>query len=79
MKSKAQPPFSASSGSPGHLERRLATVIRAKFEQQSSSGQFSNESGKESRKRSFSQSSEVPDPDLEQGEIRPKEEDAPAY
>ena len=50
-------------------------MTRAEFEQQSSSGQCSDESGKES----FSQSSEEPDPDLEQDEIHSKEEDAPAY
>ena len=32
-----------------------------------------------SRKRSFSQSSDDPDPDLEPGEIRPRDEDSPAY
>ena len=71
-KSKAQLP-SASSGVPGRLERRSATMARAEFEQQSSSGQVSDESREESRKRSFSQSSEEPDPDLEQGEIRSKD------
>ena len=32
-----------------------------------------------SRKRSYSQSSEDPDPDIEQGEIRSREADSPAY
>ena len=80
-KSRYQPPSSGSSGPPGRLERRSTTMTRAEFEQQSCSGQFIDESGvlPASWKRSFSQSSEEPDPDLEQGEIRSKEEDAPAY
>ena len=32
-----------------------------------------------SRKRSYSQSSDEPDPDYEQGEIRSKDEDSPGY
>ena len=80
VKSKTQPlSSSVNLGAPGRLERRSATVTRAEFEQQSGAGQFSDESGRESRKRSFSQSSEDPDPDLEQGEIRSREEDTPAY
>ena len=81
VKSKPQLSSSASAGSSGRLERRSAMVTRAEFEQQCSSGQFSDESGglSSSRKRSYSQSSEEPDPDLEQGEIRSKEENSPAY
>ena len=74
-------PASVTSVVPGRFDRRLATITRAEFDQQSSANQTSGESGHltSSRKRSFSQSSEEPDPDLEQGEIRSKEEDTPAY
>ena len=74
-------PASVASVVPGRLDRRSATITRAEFDQQSSANQTSGESGHlaSSRKRSFSQSSEEPDPDLEQGEICSKEEDAPAY
>ena len=80
-KSKPQLSSSVTAPSSGRLERRSATVTRTEFEQQSTSGQVSDESGDfgSSRKRSYSQSSEEPDPDLEQGEIRSKEEDSPAY
>ena len=63
------------------LPKRSATITRAEFEQQSASGQVSDESGgvASSRKRSYSQSSEEPDPDYEQGEIRSKDEDSPGY
>ena len=63
---------SATSGSPGRLERRSSTITRAEFDRQSASGLCSDESGV-SRKRSYSQSSEELDPDLEQGEIHSKE------
>ena len=74
-KSKLQPSSSASATSSGRLERRSAMVTRTEFKQQSTSGQFSDESSGfgSSRKRSYSQSSEELDPDLEQGEIRSKE------
>ena len=70
-----------SSMAPGRLDRRSATITRAEFEQQASVSQVQDESGglrASSRKRTFSQSSEEPDPDLEQGEIRSRE-DSPAY
>ena len=72
---------SVSSVVPSHSDRKSATITRAEFDQQSSANQTSGESGHlpSSRKRSLSQSSEEPHPDLEQGEIRSKEEDAPAY
>ena len=69
---------SATSGAPGRLERRSSTITRAEFDRQSASGLCSDESGV-SRKRSHSESSEEPDPDLEEGEIHPKEEDSPGY
>ena len=66
---------------PGRLDRRSATSTRAEFEQQALASQIHEESGGlgASRKRTFSQSSEELDPDLEQGEIRSREEDSPAY
>ena len=77
VRSKAQPVSSASAS----LPKRSATITRAEFEQRSASGQVSDESGgvAASRKRSYSQSSEEPDPDYEQGEIRSKDEDSPGY
>ena len=69
---------SATPAAPGRLERRSSTITRAEFDRQSVSGLASDESGV-SRKRSHSESSEEPDPDLEQGEIHPKEEDSPGY
>ena len=77
MRSKFQPVSSASA----FLPKRSATITRAEFEQQSTSGQVSDESGgvASSRKRSYSQSSEEPDPDYEQGEILLKDEDSPGY
>ena len=69
---------SATSAAPARLERRSSTITRAEFDRQSVSGLASDESGV-SRKRSHSESSEEPDPDLEQGEIHPKEEDSPGY
>ena len=72
-KTIAQLSSSASAGAPSHLKRRSATVTRAELEQQFTSGQFFGESVV-SRKRSYSQSSEDPDPNLEQGEIRSREE-----
>ena len=77
VRSKPQPVSSASSS----LPKKSATITRAEFDQQSSSDQFPDESGglTSSRKRSYSQSSDEPDPDLEQGEIQPKEEDSPGY
>ena len=75
--SKSQP---VASVVPGRLDRRSATITRAEFEQQSSANQTSDSAHQiSSRKRSFFQSSEEPDPDVEQGEIRSKEEDSPAY
>ena len=71
--SKAQP-ASVASVVPGRLDRRSATITRAEFDQQSTANQSSDFQQVSSRKRSFSQSSEEPDPDLEQGEIRSKEE-----
>ena len=76
---KPQPARAASSSS-GRLERRSATITRAEAEQQSSLSHRSEDTGFNlGRKRSFSQSSEEPDPDLEQGEIRNKDEESPAY
>ena len=77
VRSKPQPMSSASSS----LPKKSATITRAEFDQQSSSDQFPDESGglTSSRKRSYSQSSDEPDPDLEQGEIQPREEDSPGY
>ena len=69
---------SATSAAPGQLERRSSTITRAEFDRQSVSGLGSDESGV-SRKRSHSESSEELDPDLEHGEIHPKEEDSPGY
>ena len=69
---------SATSAAPARLEKRSSTITRAEFDRQSVSGLASDESGV-SRKRSHSESSEEPDPDLEQGEIHPKEEDSPGY
>ena len=80
VKTKPQPSSSASSSSSSRLERRSATITRAEAEQQSSSVLASDESGFNlDSKRSFSQSSEDPDPDLEQGEIRSRDEESPAY
>ena len=73
VRSKSQP---AASGS-ASLPKRSATITRAEFDQQSASGQFSEESG--GRKSSYSQSSEEPDPDLEQSDTRSKDEDSPGY
>ena len=70
--------LSTTSGAQGRLERRSSTITRAEFDRQSLSDLCSEESGV-SRKRSHSESSEEPDPDLEQGEIHPKEEDSPGY
>ena len=66
VKSKPQPFSPVSAGSLSRLERRSAAVTRAKFEQQSTSGQFSDEYGGlgSSRKRSYSESSKKPDPDF---------------
>ena len=69
---------SATSSAPGRLDRRSSTITRAEFDRQSVSGLASDESGV-ARKRSHSESSGEPDPDLEQGEIHPKEEDSPGY
>ena len=69
---------SATSTAPGRLDRRSSTITRAEFDRQSVSGLASDESGV-ARKRSHSESSDEPDPDLEQGEIHPKEEDSPGY
>ena len=57
---KSLPARSASSSAPAsRLERRSATITRPEADQQSSSGQVSDESNLNlSRKRSFSQSSE---------------------
>ena len=66
---------SATPAAPGRLERKSSTITRAEFDRQSVSGLASDESGV-SRKRSHS---EDPDPDLEQGEIHPKEKDSPGY
>ena len=62
------------------MERRSATITRAEAEQQSGVSHRSEDAGFNlGRKRSLSQSSDEPDPDLEQGEIRNKEEESPAY
>ena len=73
VKSKPSP-SSASAGAPGRLERRSVTLTRAEFDRQPASGHCSDESGGVSRKRSYSQSSEELDPDLEQDEIHLKED-----
>ena len=71
---------SARSSSSGCMERRSATITRAEAEQQSGVSHRSEDTGFNlGRKRSLSQSSDEPDPDLEQGEIRSKEEESPAY
>ena len=69
-----------SSVACGCLDRRSATITRAEFEQQASASQIQEESSGlgASRKRTFSQSTEDQDPDLEQDEIRSRE-DSPAY
>ena len=73
---KSQPVRASTSG---RLDRVSTTTTRAEAEQQSGSDIRSEDFGfGVSRKRSFSQSSEEPDPELDQGEIR-KEEDTPAY
>ena len=69
----------SSSVRPGHLERRSATVTRGESDLSTGVGQRSENSTVFSRQRSFSQSSDDPDPDLEKGEIRPRDEDSPAY
>ena len=77
-KDKPQPAHTASTS--GRLERRSATITREEAEQQSGLSHTSEDTGfSVGRKRSLSQSSEEPDPDLEQGEIRNKDEDAPVY
>ena len=61
----------ASAVAPSRLDR-LAIITRAESEQQASVSQIQDESGDlgaSSRNRTFSQSSEEPDPDLEQGEF----------
>ena len=77
VRSKSQPVSSVSA----FLPKRSAAITRAEVEQQSASGQVSDESGgvASSRKRSSSQSSEEPVPDYEQGEILLKDEDSPGY
>ena len=75
VRSKSQPAAGSAS-----IPKRSATpppITRAEFDRQSASGQFSEESG--ARKRSCSQSSEEPDPDLEQSDTRSKDEDSPVY
>ena len=57
----------------------MATVTRGEADLLASAGQRSEDSTVFSRKRSLSQSSEDPDQDLEQGEIRPRDEHSPAY
>ena len=78
---KSVPPSSSAPGS--RLEKRSATITRAEADLQSSSVRvsvLSDESGFNlSRKRSYSQSSQDLDPDLEQEEIRFREDDSPAY
>ena len=78
---KSQPAASSTSSSirPGRLERRSATVTRGESDLSIGVGQRSEDSIGFSRERSFLQSSEDPDPALEQGEIRPKDEESPAY
>ena len=74
------PASGISSVVPGHLDRRLATLTRTEFEQQASASHIQQETGLgSSRKRTLSQSSEDPDPDVEQGEICTREDDSPAY
>ena len=79
VESTKAPASGISSVIPGRLDRRSATITRTEFEQQASASHSQEETGLASRKRTFSQSSEDPDPDLEQGEICPREEDSPAY
>ena len=76
VRSKSQPVSSASSS----LPKRSATITRSEFDQQSTSGQGSDETGgvASCRKRSYSQSSDEPDPDPE-GDFRSREEDSPGY
>ena len=75
---KSVPP--SSSAPVSGFGKRSATITRAEADLQASSIRVSDESGFNlSRKRSFSQSSEDPDPDIEQGEIRSREDDSPAY
>ena len=63
----SKPSFSsATSGAPGRLERRSSTITRAEFDRQSASGLCSDESGV-SRKKSYSKSSEEPDPEFGTG------------
>ena len=77
-KDKLQPARIASSSV--RLERRSATITRAEAEQQSGVSHRSEDTGFNlGRKRSLSQSSEEPDPDLEKGEIWNKDEESPAY
>ena len=62
------------------MGRRSATITRSEAEQQSRVSHRSEDTGFNlGRKRSLSRSSEEPDPDLEQGEIRNKDEESPAY
>ena len=69
-----------SSVVPSRLDRRSATLTRTEFEQQASASHIQQETGVgSSRKRTLSQSSEDPDPDVEQGEICTREDDSPAY
>ena len=69
-----------SSVFPGRLDRRSATLTRTEFEQQASASHIQQETGVgSSRKRTLSQSSEDPDPDVEQGEICTREDDSPGY
>ena len=66
-RSKSQTLFSASS----FFSKRSATITRSEFDQQSTSDQASDETGGvvSSRKRSYSQSSDEPDPE---GDFVPK-------
>ena len=79
VESTKAPASGVSSVIPGRLDRRSATITRTEFEQQASASHIQDETGLGSRKRTFSQFSEDADPDLEQGEICPREEDSPAY
>ena len=67
---KDKPQLAHTTSSLGRLERRSTTIMRAEAEQQSGVSYRSEDTGFNlGRKRSLSQSSEEPDPDLEQGEI----------
>ena len=59
-----------SSVAPGRVDRRSTTLTRTEFEQQASAAHIQQDTGSSSsRKTTLSQSSEDPDPDVEQGEI----------